>query len=518
MDTKVYDYKPELVRDKLVGAFKERKREATTADLIAVTGLPKSQVEAELPAVADEYGARLRVTESGEILYSFPEGMKSRYHGFGAGFKRFWKSFKKIAAKVGTVAFKVWIVVMLVGYFLFFVALALLAMLASVAVSVGGGSRDGHDDRRGGGLGGLWLVSNLVDSFVRLWFYSELFKSPGQREYERDQRYERRFGEGRAKRPLYTAIFSFVFGDGDPNASWDEVEKKAVVAFLQGNKGIMTLYEFMAITGLSPVEAESRINRYLLEFEGEPEVSEDGSIYYRFKNLLRRKDKSDGTVGGTVPMKRVAVFSVNTPKMNKGFCLFNGVNLLFGSYFATQALAAHPLLQVIGAAENASKILMTGGFDGFYLFTYQLFGKFGGAADPAALLGWVLGAVPLVFSVLFYAIPAIRSQRLAAGNEAARLDNMRRVAYRVAVEKPEGLKPEAVDSLASASDATKPKAEGAAGKILVELAAASEGEPAADGSYSFPAIKRTEAAAAKERLAVKDSDFDIGATVFDSHL
>jgi len=517
MGTKVYDYKPELVRDKLVGAFKQRKREATTADLIAFTGLPKVQVEAELPAVADEYGARLRVTESGEILYSFPEGMKSRYRGFRAGFKRFWKSFRKIAAKVGTVAFKVWIVVMLVGYFLFFVALALLAMLASVAVSVGGGSRDGRDDRRGGGLGGLWLVSNLVDSFVRLWFYSELFKSPGQREYERDMRYERRYGEGRAKRPLYTAIFSFVFGDGDPNASWDEVEKRAVVAFLQGNKGIMTLYEFMAITGLSPVEAESRINRYLLEFEGEPEVSEDGSIYYRFQNLLRRKDKGDLTMGGTVPMKRVAAFSANPAKMNRGFCIVNAVNFLFGSYFASQAIVAHPLLSAIYSGEYVSRIAMTGGFDGFYLFTHQLFGKLGGLSDPSALLGWALGAVPLAFSVLFYAIPAIRSRRLAASNEAARLDNMRRVAYRVAVEKPESLKPETVDSLASASDATKPKAPGAAGKLLVELAASAEGEPAADGSYSFPAIKRAEAAAAKERLAVKDSDFDLGATVFDSH-
>jgi hypothetical protein len=316
-------------------------------------------------------------------------------------------------------------------------------------------------------------------------------------------RYERRFGEGRAKRPLYTAIFSFVFGDGDPNASWDEVEKKAVVAFLQGNKGIMTLYEFMAITGLSPVEAESRINRYLLEFEGEPEVSEDGAIYYRFQNLLRRRDKTDLTVGGTVPMKRVAAFSANPAKMNRGFCIVNAVNVLFGSYFAYGALAVH-------------STSIASGFDYLYAFTHALFAYLGAAA-PAPLIGWALGAVPLAFSLLFYAIPAIRSRRLAASNEAARLDNMRRIAYRVAVEKPEALKPEAIESLASASDATKPKAEGAAGKLLVELAAASEGEPAADGSYSFPAIKRTEAAAAKERLAVKDSDFDLGATVFDSH-
>lgn len=517
MDGKVYDYKPDLVRDKLVDVFKARKREATTADLIAVTGLPKAQVDAELPAVADEYGARLRVTESGEILYSFPTGMKSRYRGFGPAMKRFWKSFKRVGAKVGTLLFKVWIVAMLVGYFLFFVALALLALLASVAVSVGGGSRDSRDDRRGGGLGGLWIASNLIDAFVRIWFYSELFKSPEQREYEAELRYQRRYGEGRAKRPLYTAIFSFVFGDGDPNASWEEVEKKAVVAFLQANKGVMTLYEFMAITGLPPAEAESRINRYLLEFEGEPEVSEDGAIYYRFPSLLRRKDKGDRTMGGSVPMKRIAAFSANPAKMNRWFCAFNGVNLLFGSYFASQALSAHPLIQAIYSGEYLSRIVMTGGFDAFYLFTHQLFGKLGGIADPHALIGWALGAVPIAFSALFYAIPAIRSRRLKASNEASRLDNMRRIAYRVAVEKPEGLRPEAVDSLAGSTDASRPEDKKAAEKVVVELAAAAEGEPAADGSYSFPGIKRTEAAAAKVRLAVKDSDYELGATVFDSH-
>ena len=76
---KVYDYEPEKVRERLVDVFGKRKGEATTADLVALTGLPKAQVEAEVKAVSDEYGARLRVTESGEILYSFPEGMRSRY-------------------------------------------------------------------------------------------------------------------------------------------------------------------------------------------------------------------------------------------------------------------------------------------------------------------------------------------------------------------------------------------------------------------------------------------------------
>ena len=89
MSTTTTEYKPEAVRDRIVDVFRKRKGEATTADLVALTGLPKASVESELPAVSDEFGARLRVTESGEILYSFPSGLHSRYKGFGPSLKRF---------------------------------------------------------------------------------------------------------------------------------------------------------------------------------------------------------------------------------------------------------------------------------------------------------------------------------------------------------------------------------------------------------------------------------------------
>jgi len=179
---KVYDYDRELVRGKLLGGFRATGRESTVADLAGLTGLPLQQIEAELPAVADEFGARLRVTEKGDILYSFPDGMKSRYRGFGPSLKRFFRLVKKGAVEVAKAVFKVWIMVMLVGYFVLFIALALFAMVASVAVQQGGGNRDSRSSgRRGGGLGGLWLTTSLFDSFIRIWFYSELFKSPETR-------------------------------------------------------------------------------------------------------------------------------------------------------------------------------------------------------------------------------------------------------------------------------------------------------------------------------------------------
>jgi hypothetical protein len=501
---KVYDYDASRVRDRLVDAFRKGKGEATTADLVALTGLPKAQVDAEVKAVSDEYGARLRVTESGEILYSFPRGMRSRYRGLGPSFRRGWKAFKKGAAAVLSYLFKAWIVVMLVGYFVLFLALAVVAMLASVAGSGSGNSRDSRSSR-GGGIGGIWLTGRLLDSIVRIWFYSELFMTPEQR--------ARRDTRRREKRPLYKAIFSFVFGDGDPDAGWDTVEKKAFVAFVQANRGVITMPEFLALTGLRPLEAEEGINRYLYEFEGSPEVTEGGAIYYFFPGLLRRKDRVDRTYGSTTPMRRIAPFSANPKKANVTFCLINAANLLFGAYFFFQSFAPHARLAAIYSGRLANQLYPAGGGDGFYLIVHQLFGKFANVADPAALIAIALGAVPLAFSAFFYLIPAIRARRLAARNERARVENLRRVAYRAALDSPESLRPE---SIAVADDAARPRDGRAAARALTDLAAWSQAEPRSDGSFSFGELARVKAEAAKLRSSIDLSKYELGGEAFDS--
>jgi len=150
-EEKVYDYNRQKVRDSLLSGFKKTRGESTVADIAALTGLPLPQINAELPALSDEYGARLKVTEKGELLYSFPKGMKSRYKGFGPSAKRFLRTLGKAAVEVSKFLFKTWILVMLGGYFIIFLALALFAMLASVAVQFGGSGRS--DSRSNSRLG-----------------------------------------------------------------------------------------------------------------------------------------------------------------------------------------------------------------------------------------------------------------------------------------------------------------------------------------------------------------------------
>ncbi|MDR3123283.1 MAG: hypothetical protein LBU16_05845, partial [Treponema sp.] len=313
---------------KVVEAFRRQQRGATVADIVAKTALPLQTVRELVPVAADEYSARLEVTESGEILYSFPRGFVSKRRGFKARLGRFMEQFGRGLNIAAQALFKVWIMVMLVGYFVLFMVIALGALMLSVAAS-SSNSSDNRSRGRGGGIGGMFLVSNVFDMIIRIWFYSELTKSL-------DPRQRGSPGKRPKGRPLYKAIFSFVFGDGDPNADWDSREKQAVIAYLQANSGVVSLPEFMALTGKERAAAEERIASYCVEFGGMPEATEDGTVVYRFDELLLRADKKDRSFSGfSAPLKRLRSFSSNTRGMNAWFGIINTVNLLFGGYFFT---------------------------------------------------------------------------------------------------------------------------------------------------------------------------------------
>lgn len=488
---RVLDYNKDTVRSAIVGAFRQRSGAAAPADIVAFTGLPKAQVDAELPAVADEYDGRLKVTDSGEILYSFPQGFKSRYRGFGPGLRRFFKAFRKGAVAVGTFLFKAWIMVMLVGYFALFVALAVLAVLASVAVSAS--DRNGKSRSRGGS--GM-LVTRLIDIFIRIWFYNEVFKSPNQRRYEAQARGRPR----QDRRPLSKAIFSFVFGEPDPNADHDAVEKRAFVALARARKGVVLLEDFMTVTGLSPEAADRAINRYLYEFEGSPEVSDNGTVYYHFPKLLLRA-RSDDSGAADAPFRRLVTFSANDKKSNGWYAAINGVNLLFGSYFLYCALAY----------ERLAATPITGGT---YLFWFvgRLLSSF--AANPLAVMTIGLGVVPLVFSALFWAIPAIRAGRVARDNERIKQENMRRIVYAKAIATPSAIK---APEPASLPDSARPRDGAAPGAAVEHLAAYEAGEPVGtDGTWRLTDLERKLGDAERVRAAIRPDDYALGGIAFDS--
>jgi len=487
MQKKVYEYDSRRVRSVLVDGFRKRGREATVADLVAQTALPKIQVEEQLPALADEYDARLRVTDSGEVLYSFPRGMRSKYRGAGPALRKFLSAAGKVLTAALTFAFKAWIALTLVGYFVFFLALLVVFLVGGVAAQ--SGSNRGSSRRDSGGN----IIGGILNLFIRIWFYSEIFKATDSRRYRADR------AERGDRRPLHKAVFSFVFGDGDPNAQWPQIERKAVLAYLRSYGGVISLEEFMILSGRDYEDAATAINAYCVEFEGSPEASPEGVVYYKFDSIMRSVDAVHGSAD-SAPAKRSEAFSSNPKKANFWFAVMNGVNFVFGGFFlGAAAIWGEAALR---ALEAGSRALRGDFLQSFYAFVLAVFSV--AFPNPVSAVSVLLGWIPLAFAALFYAVPALRYRVVQRRNRAIEKENQRRVVYGQAWANPEAVAPGA----------------GTSAVLLDELAAhtesAIEAEPSGGLRYSFPELKRAKQAMAALRRGADEKGFSLGKAIFDT--
>jgi hypothetical protein len=500
--SKVYNFPMEKVENQLVSWLKRSRGASTVADMIAGTGLPKYQVEQAARRVLDEYAGRLKVTESGELLYSFPSGMHSTVRGAGPALRRFLRSFMKGAARVFSLLFKIWIVAMLVGYFVAFVLIIVAAIVASFAASMASRSdgRGGGGGRGRGGFGGMYLVIRLFDLLLRMWFWSNLLGGfQGGMQQQRRKR-----PDGRA---FYKSVFGFVFGEGDPNAGWDEAERRYVISYIVSHKGVTTVEELMALTGRELDDANALINRLLLEFEGEPSVTEDGTVIYTFPALMRTSRLDPGA---SVPLlnaasKKPVTFSANKPRTTGWIVFFNAFNLAFGSYFLA-----------VSVTQGAAAITLKG--TSIYSLVGTLLQTYAGI-PPVPFLEIVLGIIPVAFSICFFLVPLFRSLRLRRQNAKIREEALRKSILARILSNPAYVDPAEVPSLgASLNSRDVPSL---TRKLVEKLAAAFKAEPipkarAGEFAYRFADLERQTADLEKTRAKVDLKKYELGETVFDT--
>ncbi|MDR0444609.1 MAG: hypothetical protein LBH44_14520 [Treponema sp.] len=465
---------------KIVLSLKRRKNGATVADVCAATALPLSTVSEFLPKAADEYSGRLQVTESGEILYTFPNGFTSRYRGFYAALKKAAGGFSRVMRSVLTFLFKAWIMVMLVGYFVFFIALVILSIAAA------GSSKNRSSSRSG---------TSLFNFLWRVWFYNEVARP----------RYRKTVKREKQTRPIHKAVFSFVFGEDEPNKDWEEKERKAIIAYIQANNGVISLPEYMAFSGQNSLEAEDSILAFCVQFSGSPEATEEGTIVYRFDELLLRAD-SAAFSELSPPVKQLKTFSSNTKSTNVWFTVLNAVNLFFGSYFLYHSVATG--LLITPEQYQAASYL--------YAFTHMLFQT--GASDPVTLLKVALGFVPLIFSLFFWLIPAMRFFSESKENDEIKLSNFKRFGFGKIWSTP--LNVEIKDLSVTARECCPRNMAAAGEQVVKDMGAVSSpdieiGEKF-ETKYSFRELEAEKRALEKYRNSLNPGRTALGETVFDS--
>jgi hypothetical protein len=371
---------------------------------------------------------------------------------------------------------------MLVGYFVLFILIVLAAVLFVVVASA---SNKQRDRRNSNGSGNAYFLSSIINIIFRFWFYKSLMDTGYPASYRRR---EKRDDD---ERPLYKKVFSFVFGDGDPNGNWAEKEAMGVIDYLRKKNGVISLPEFVILTGLDIPRAEREILSYCVKYAGMPEATEDGTVVYRFDSLLLAAEKNAASARNKVPLKSPWKFSANKDKTNTAFALINLVNLGFGAYFLYFFL--NP------AALNAS-------FSYLFRFAYSLLDALG--VSPFLPVAVGLGLVPVLFSLFFWTVPALRKTIIKKKNAAIDLENRRKQGFAAIWDSP----------LEVTEDVFRDAGE--TGRMIKEIGAYSVPDVFIDERgktvYSFKELNEEKKALEKYREQADKNRGDLGGIVFDS--
>ncbi|MSP62459.1 MAG: hypothetical protein EXR72_19425 [Myxococcales bacterium] len=439
----------------LVAALRGRQTRAsgalTRADAVALTGLPVEKTDQALKSLLRTYRSHLAVTDEGELIYTFDPAMARRDAvPFGERLALAGRALSRAFAFL----FKIWIVVTLISYVVAFAAMMIALLFARSA-------SDRDDRRRDDGFGFSWLLWWMMPDWA-------------------PAHVQRRVDRGPQKR-FYLSVFDFVFG---PRlAAEDQREPdRAVVAYLRARGGRITATDLVALTGLSYERAEEEATRLLADYDGEPEVTDEGTIVYSFPELRRTAGE---VVSGTwryawQEPRPLPPFTGNTTGANAAIWIMNGFNLL--SAF------------VIGPA---------------FLLRYGIQSS---AADLAVT--WF----PLAFSSLFFAIPAVRfsrHRRLARRLEAARARSAvlaEVIETQGAAALPEDLVRRAALRGEVAPDAARRELEA----LLRDLDGDANADPGGRLCYAFPRVKEELAAVDKARTLAPISEQGPGTIVFSS--
>jgi len=263
----------------VVDAVIESKTESIVASDVATrAGVSISQARRDLTTLASLSQGDISVSSDGELIYEFPKDLNGVLSSNSAKYK-LRQSFEKAWPSVFwglRVSFGVALVA----------SVALVFSAIVVLQSEGGSSEERRDDRRGGGMrfgGGFWGPSPF-DFFI--------YRPYGSYGYYGSST------DGVVKDPedmgFLESVFSYVFGDGNPNAGLEEKRLSLAAQMIRNSKGAVTAEQLAPYCDAPEISESDLSNTYVDEsfvlpivsqLDGEPQVTEDGDIIYVFPDL-----------------------------------------------------------------------------------------------------------------------------------------------------------------------------------------------------------------------------------------
>ncbi|GAB0494318.1 hypothetical protein MMPV_005610 [Pyropia vietnamensis] len=340
---------------------KARGRRVTAADVAAGAGISMDDAQRELVALASITNGAMDVSEAGDLAWRFPKDVKAALLS-GSARARLQSlvdtAWPLIYSGIRT-GFGVLLLVSIVVTFV-----SIFALIAAASSSSGGD----RDDRRRGGGGMVFLSPGRVfgPSPFDMFYYQPY-----------GTYYGRRAARGAPVRPsggaqegdtngmsFLQAVFSFVFGDGDPNIDLENRRWRRVAAAIRASDGAVSAVQLAPLLDLpanvegdTPALSASAVDeQYMLpvltRFDGHPEVTDEGDIVYVFPSLTTTASTGGRTeLAGTAStgssaylQEKEYVFSEASPFQRLAAALLGGVNvvgaLALGSLLSSVRTAA----------------------------------------------------------------------------------------------------------------------------------------------------------------------------------
>ncbi|WP_019500960.1 hypothetical protein [Pseudanabaena sp. PCC 6802] len=393
-----------MTREAVMKAVEKLNYRVTVGDVAAHSGLSLATASIQLMSLATDSGGHLQVSQSGDLAYVFSRNFRNILlnRSFKLRMQAWLQSAWKWAFFLIRISFGI-VLIISIAIVVIAIIIALIALQNSNnsdSSSSSSSSSDRSYDSRGGGV----FVSNTGWGNPFIW-WGDPFAVFTPNYYE-DKKQLQKSQEPDAKQMGFLeSVFSFLFGDGNPNADLEERRWKAIAKVIRANGGVVAAEQiapYLDDLGNTSEGYEDYVLPVLVKFNGQPEVSDLGSIVYRFPELQ--------TVGADRKQKKVPTY------------------------------LEEKLWQFSQA--GAGKVTLSAGLGIFYLVASLFLGSL--LRSPAlagkltGFLGFVSGAYwfLLGYAILFLAVPVVRYFVLQGLNAKIAANNQERIKRANDLRKP----------------------------------------------------------------------------------
>lgn len=258
----------------IMQAVEQLNYRVTTGDVAAKAGLDVKIAERELLALAADAGGHLQVADTGDLVYLFPKNFRAILRN------KFWKlQLQEWWQKIWPVLF--YLIRISFGIFLIISIILIFATIFIIAIVSSNRDNNSGEGRSRSGGGGIIFMPNF-------WYWGDLFWffDPDYRPYQRrKERIDRHESDKEPRMNFLEAVFSFLFGDGNPNADLETKRFSAIATVIRNNGGAVTGEQIAPYLDQAPDDYEEYMLPVLTRFNGVPQVSPDGEIIYHFPEL-----------------------------------------------------------------------------------------------------------------------------------------------------------------------------------------------------------------------------------------